>query len=166
MASNTSSYPQGSNSSFGQAVAVGLGAGAVGVAFMTVANKMEQLITGRPNSYVPGHTTGNLFRISRNQSPDGLNHLHHWGLGLITAPVRAIMAYNGMTGPYASFIFMAFRLTVDEVLENYAGTTPLPWTLPIMDQTIDLLHKFVFAFVSGYVCDRTIQGIRYFGKDY
>ncbi|KAL8653124.1 MAG: hypothetical protein Q9226_003972, partial [Calogaya cf. arnoldii] len=107
---------------------------------MTVSNKLEQFITGRPNSYVPGHTTGNLFRISRSQTPDHLNHLHHWSMGLITAPVRAIMAYNGMTGPYASFIFMALRLTADETLEYNAGTTPLPWTLPIMDQTIDLLH--------------------------
>lgn len=76
------------------------------------------------------------------------------------------MAYNGVTGPYASFIFMAIRLTADEVLEYNAGTTPKPWTLPVMDQTVDLLHKFVFAFVSGYVCDRTIQGVRYFGSDY
>ena len=76
------------------------------------------------------------------------------------------MAYNGMTGPFASFMFMALRLTADEALEVYAGTTALPWTLPIMDQTIDLLHKFVFAFVSGYVCDRMILGVRYFGSDY
>ena len=76
------------------------------------------------------------------------------------------MAYNGMTGPFASFIFMALRLTADEVLEYNARTTPLPWTLPIMDQTIDLLHKFIFAFVSGYVCDRMIQGVRYFRSDF
>ncbi len=133
---------------------------------MTASNKLEQLVTGRANSYVPAHTTGNLFGISRGRTPDGLNHLHHWGMGLITAPVRAIMAYNGYTGPYASFIFMALRLTADEVLEYSNGTTPPPWTLPILDQTVDLLHKFVFAFVSGYVCDRTIQGVRYFGRDY
>lgn len=76
------------------------------------------------------------------------------------------MAFNGITGPYASFMFLALRLTTDEVLEYNAGTIPLPWTMPIMDQTIDLLHKFVFAFVSGYVCDITIQGVRYFGAEY
>ncbi|KAL8751012.1 MAG: hypothetical protein Q9184_006212, partial [Pyrenodesmia sp. 2 TL-2023] len=102
---------------------------------MTVSNKLEQQLTNRPNSYVPGHTTGNLFGISRSRNPDGLNHLHHWGMGLIAAPVRAIMAYNGVTGPYASFIFMALRLTADEVLEYNAGVTPKPWTLPVLDQT-------------------------------
>ncbi|KAL8988951.1 MAG: hypothetical protein Q9177_002058, partial [Variospora cf. flavescens] len=157
MVDTPSFYPSGPHLPFGQSVAMGIGAGAIGVAAMTVSNKLEQLVTGRPNSYVPGHTTGNTFGISRSRTPDGLNHLHHWGMGLITAPVRAIMAYNGVTGPYACFIFMALRLMADEVLEYNAGTTPKPWTLPVMDQTVDLLHKFVFAFVSGYVCDRTIQ---------
>ncbi|KAI4155726.1 MAG: hypothetical protein L6R39_001178 [Caloplaca ligustica] len=165
MASNRP-YPQGPNGNFGQAVAVGLGAGAIGVTAMTITNKLEQLVTGRPNSYVPGHTSGNLLGVSqRSRTPDGLNHFHHWSMGLITAPVRAIMAYNGMTGPYASFIFMALRLTADEVLEYNAGVVPPPWTLPILDQTVDLLHKFVFSFVSGYVCDRMIRGVRYFGSD-
>ncbi|KAL8875872.1 MAG: hypothetical protein Q9198_005832 [Flavoplaca austrocitrina] len=166
MSGKASSYPQGPNVNFGQAVAVGLGAGALGVTVMTVSNKIEQLITDRPNSYVPGHTTGSLFRISRSQNPDGLNHLHHWGMGLITAPVRAIMAYNGVTGPYASFMFMVLRLMTDEILEYNAGTIPVPWTQPIFDQTIDLFHKFVFSFVAGYACDRMIQGVRYFGSDY
>lgn len=76
------------------------------------------------------------------------------------------MAYNGMTGPFASFMFMALRLMMDETLEIYAGATALPWTLPIRDQTIDLVHKFVFSFVAGYMCDRMIQGVRYFGEDY
>ena len=133
---------------------------------MTVSNKIEQLITDRPNSYVPGHTSGSLFRVSRSQTPDGLNHLHHWGMGLMTAPVRAIMAYNGVTGPYASFMFMVLRLMTDEILEYNAGTIPVPWTQPIFDQAIDLFHKFVFSFATGYVCDRMIQGVRYFGSDY
>lgn len=76
------------------------------------------------------------------------------------------MAYNGVTGPYASFIFLVLRLATDEILEYNAGVIPVPWTQPVFDQTIDLLHKTVFAFVSGYVCDRWIQGVRYFGDEY
>lgn len=76
------------------------------------------------------------------------------------------MAYNGVTGPYASFMFMVLRLMTDEILEYNAGTIPVPWTQPIFDQTIDLFHKFVFSFVTGYACDRMIQGVRYFGSDY
>ena len=76
------------------------------------------------------------------------------------------MAYNGVTGPYASFMFMVLRLMTDEILEYNAGTIPVPWTQPIFDQAIDLFHKFVFSFATGYVCDRMIQGVRYFGSDY
>ena len=31
-----------------------------------------------------------------------------------------------------------------------------PW--PVREQWIDLLHKGVFAFVTGYLCDKWIMG--------
>ena len=129
---------------------------------MTMSNKLEQFFTNRPNSYVPGHTIGILLGISRDRHPDFLNHVHHWGLGILSGPVRAAMAYNGIIGPYSSFMFMALRLLVDEVLENAAGTSSPPWTWPINEQVIDLVHKAVYAFVSGYVCDKMVRGVTYF----
>ncbi len=127
-----------------------------------MSNKIEQFFTHRPNSYVPGHTTGILLGLSRDRHPGFLNHVHHWGVGLLTTPIRAVMAYNGMIGPFSSFIFMFIRLMVDEVLENTAGTSSPPWTWPINEQVIDLVHKGVFAFLSGYVCDRFVRGVTYF----
>ena len=41
----------------------GLLAGAVGVAAMTLAEKLEQALTGRPNSYVPAHTLERLLGL-------------------------------------------------------------------------------------------------------
>ena len=44
--------------SLGSVFLYGLVAGAAGVAAMTVAEKLEQTVTRRPNSYVPAHTLG------------------------------------------------------------------------------------------------------------
>lgn len=130
---------------------------------MTLSNKIEQFFTNRPNSYVPGHTTAYHFGIeNRDRHPDVLNHIHHWGLGMITGPIRATMSYYGIIGPYASFMFLAFRILCDEVLENTAGTSSAPWTWPINEQVIDLVHKAVFAFLGGYICDRMVRGVTYF----
>ena len=41
----------------------GVLAGVAGVAAMTLAEKLEQAITGRPNSYVPAHTLERLLRL-------------------------------------------------------------------------------------------------------
>ncbi|MDQ5852524.1 MAG: hypothetical protein M3380_10745, partial [Chloroflexota bacterium] len=41
----------------------GLVAGLVGVAAMTAGEKLEQLVTHRPNSYVPAHTLERLLRL-------------------------------------------------------------------------------------------------------
>ena len=129
---------------------------------MTLSNKLEQAITLRPNSYVPGHTTGNLLGISRDRHPDILNHVHHWGMGIMTGPVRAIMSYYGIIGPFSTFMFTGFRILCDQVLENTAGTSAPPWTWPINEQVIDVVHKGVFAIITGYICDRAVRGVTYF----
>jgi hypothetical protein len=47
----------------GKAVLRGLAAGVVGVAAMTVAEKIEQVFTHRPNSFVPAHTLERCTRV-------------------------------------------------------------------------------------------------------
>jgi hypothetical protein len=49
-------------------VTFGLLAGAVGVAAMTLAEKLEQAFTRRPNSYVPAHTLERLLGLP--EKPD------------------------------------------------------------------------------------------------
>jgi hypothetical protein len=46
-----------------EVLARGLIAGAVGVAAMTLAEKLEQAFTKRPNSYVPAHTLERLLGL-------------------------------------------------------------------------------------------------------
>jgi hypothetical protein len=50
----------------------GLVAGAVGVAVMTLGEKVEQVFTHRPSSFVPAHTLERLLGLP--SKPDGQPH--------------------------------------------------------------------------------------------
>jgi hypothetical protein len=138
----------------------GLLAGAAGVTAMTLAEKLEQVLTGRPNSYVPAHTLERLLK--RQARPDrerlGLNWAMHWGQGILLGVVRAAMARRGIRGPFGSFLFLNLRLLNDQTLENATGVGAPPWTWPRDEQVIDLLHKTAYAFATGAVADLLVTG--------
>ena len=140
-------------------LAKGLVAGTVGVAAMTLTEKMEQSMTGRPNSYVPAHTLERLLR--RPHRPDRertlMNWSMHWAQGIALGVVRALMADRGLRGPIGSHIFMNLRLLNDQTLENATGVGAPPWTWPMEEQIIDLLHKAVYAHATGVVADLLIE---------
>ncbi|KAL4950734.1 hypothetical protein BDW69DRAFT_201983 [Aspergillus filifer] len=137
----------------------GCGAGLLGVAAMTTGEKLEQHFTGRPNSYVPGHTLERLLSLPPRPDSErfGLNMAMHYGQGAAAAIIRALMSANGVRGPFADFMFIAIRLMIDQTLENWTGVGALPWTWPVDEQIIDILHKAVFASVTGYFTDRWLQ---------
>ena len=138
----------------------GLVAGLAGVAAMTAAEKMEQAFTHRPNSFVPGHTLERLLR--RSSKPDEqrqwMNWAMHWGQGVLLGAARGLMAERGVRGPVGSFLFLNLRLLNDQTLENATGVGAPPWTWPVDEQVIDLLHKAVYAFTTGLVVDRLVSG--------
>lgn len=106
-----------------QAAAKGLVAGAVGVAGMTLGEKLEQAVTRRPNSYVPAHTAERLLGLP--QKPDAqrwpLNHAMHWGQGILLGALRGVWAASGLRGPGANAVYTIIRLSVDQTLENATG---------------------------------------------
>lgn len=134
----------------------GLLAGFAGVATMTVAEKLEQLLTHRPDSYVPAHTLERLLGLPHK--PDHqrlvLNWTMHWGQGILLGIARAWMAEKGISGPVGSHLFMNLRLLADQTLENATGVGAPPWTWPIDEQVIDLIHKGIYAFTTGAVADK------------
>lgn len=144
----------------GKTVFYGLLAGAAGVAAMTLAEKIEQQLTKRPDSYVPAHTLERL--LARPHKPDaerlGFNWAMHWGQGILLGVVRGLMAEGGLRGPVGSFMFTNLRLLCDQTLENATGVGAPPWTWPKDEQVIDLLHKGVYGFATGAVADMLING--------
>ncbi|MGI4803606.1 MAG: hypothetical protein ACRYFL_02475 [Janthinobacterium lividum] len=131
----------------------GIIAGLAGVAAMTLAEKLEQVFTKRPNSYMPAHTLEKLTGLQAKGDNDFLNWTMHWGQGILLGAVRGLMAEKGIRGPMASFLFMNLRLLNDQTLENATGVGSLPWTWPKDEQAIDLIHKGIYAFVTGAVVD-------------
>ncbi|MDP9381801.1 MAG: hypothetical protein M3Q29_16975 [Chloroflexota bacterium] len=138
----------------------GLVAGLAGVTAMTAAEKLEQALTHRPNSFVPGHTLERLLRLPPKPDEERLwlNWAMHWGQGILLGAVRGVMAERGMRGPVGSFMFLNLRLLNDQTLENATGVGAPPWTWPVDEQVIDLLHKAVYAFTTGAVADRLTSG--------
>ncbi len=123
---------------------------------MTVASKVEQAVTGRPDSFVPAHTLERL--LGRPTLPDeqrrGFNWAMHWGTGIALGPWRGVMAEAGLRGPWASAMFTVIRLSTDQTFENATGVGAPPWTWPRRELLVDVLGKSVYAFATGLVADR------------
>lgn len=136
----------------------GAAAGAVGTLVMTAVEKLEQALTGRPSSYMPAASTARLLRLPEKPDTErtALNLTMHAFWGIAGGVLRAFMARRGIRGPFASYMFTGARLSIDQTLENAAGVGAPPWTWPRDEQVIDLLHKGVYALVTGALVDRWV----------
>ena len=136
----------------------GLISGTAGVAVMTLGEKLEQALTGRPNSFVPAHTLERLLRLPHKPDSErvALNWTMHYGQGAVAGVIRAFMARGGLGGAPAVFMFTGARFSIDQTLENATGVGAPPWTWPRNELYIDLLHKAVYAFATGALVDRWV----------
>lgn len=133
-------------------------AGLLGVAAMTAAEKLEQSVTGRPNSYVPARALLTLLgrSASDNDRPLAWNQAMHWSTGAALGAVRGIWAAAGLRGPRADLAHTALRLSFDQTVENATGVGAPPHTWPVSEQLIDVLHKAVYSFATGTAADRLL----------
>jgi hypothetical protein len=83
----------------GRAAARGAAAGLLGVAVMTAAEKLEQSVTRRPDSYVPGRTLMTLLGGHPGDAHRPLvwNHAMHWGTGAVLGALRGVWAAVGLS---------------------------------------------------------------------
>src|SRR3954470_12179875 len=134
----------------GQAALRGAVAGAIGVAAMTTAEKLEQRVTKRPNSYVPARTLLALVgrRLPETATPLVANHLMHWGTGITVGALRGLWSASDLRGARSSAAHTVVRLAVDQTLENATGVGAPPWTWPRSEQVLDVAHKVVYSFVT------------------
>lgn len=146
-----------------RAAAVGMLAGVAGVAAMTASEKLEQRWTGRKNSYVPNQTLRRLVGAPSHQwrrwhtpADVATNHAMHWGQGAAVGAVRGVMTQAGQRGLLASAVFAGVRFATDQTLENSTGVGSPPWTWPRGELVADVWHKYVYAVVTGWVCDRLL----------
>jgi len=132
-------------------------AGVAGAAAMAAASKLEQLVTGRPDSYVPAHTLGRLLGL---RDPDGdrwaRNMAMHYASGAIGGAIRGVMSAANLRGPLASLMHTNLRLSFDQTLENLTGAGAPPWTWPRDELAIDVSHKALYSMVCGAVSDALV----------
>ncbi|NEK85898.1 hypothetical protein GCU60_08995 [Blastococcus saxobsidens] len=143
----------------GRAALRGALAGLAGVAVMTLGEKVEQAVTGRPDSYVPARTLTALTtgrRLPETSRPPVRNHLMHWGTGAAVGALRGIWAATGLRGWRASLWHASVRLATDQTLENATGVGAPPWTWSRRDLVVDVGHKVVYSLVTGAVADRLV----------
>jgi hypothetical protein len=140
------------------AAARGSAAGLLGVAVMTAGEKVEQALTGRPDSYVPARTLLTLLGRSPGDDARPLvwNHVMHWGTGAALGGLRGLWSAVGLRGPRAHLAHTVVRLATDQTLENAAGTGAPPHTWPVFEQVVDVAHKAVYSFATGLVADRIV----------
>lgn len=134
----------------------GLLAGTAGVLVMTLGEKVEQRLTGRPDSHVPARVLQRLTGMRERpggRQPVPVNLAMHFGQGMLLGVLRSVMAHAGLRGPWSSAKFAVVRLTNDQILENATGVGAPPPTWPRRELAVDLLHKTVYAFTTGVVAD-------------
>ncbi len=133
-------------------------AGLAGAGVMTAGEKIEQLVTGRPSSFVPGRTLAHLLNLPDSDG-DRLvrNWTMHYGTGAAAGILRAAMSASNLRGPGASLMHTQLRLSIDQTLENLTGVGAPPWTWPRDELIIDVLHKAVYASVTGAVADALVR---------
>jgi hypothetical protein len=133
----------------------GAAAGLLGVAVMTIGEKLEQSVTSRPNSYVPGRTLRALLGRPAGQleQPPVWNLAMHYGTGALLGTLRGLWAAVGLRGPRANAAHTVVRLAFDQTLENVTGCGAPPHTWPVEEQLWDVAHKAVFSFSTGVFAD-------------
>jgi hypothetical protein len=130
-------------------------AGVAGAAVMTAGEKLEQRLTGRPSSYVPGRTLANLFGLERpNEHRFARNMALHGGRHARHAPRRDVG--GELARSHASLMHTPVRLSTDQRLENLVGVGAPPWTWPRDELVVDVLHKGVYSLATGAMADRLV----------
>jgi len=141
-----------------RATGQGVVAGLLGTAVMTAAEKTEQALTRRPNSYVPARALLTLLGRSPGDDDQPLlwNHAMHWGTGALLGGLSGVWAATGLRGARAHLAHTVVRLAFDQTVENATGVGAPPHTWPRLEQVVDIAHKAIYSLTTGLVAERLI----------
>lgn len=134
----------------------GMVAGLVGTVAMTLSEKLESAVSGRPPSTVPGQVGAHLVPgkdPARTADVHGLNAPVHWAHGVSMGAVRGLLDSAGLSGPAATAAHFALLWGGDAALYKTLGIAKAPWEWSADELATDLLHKGVYAVVTGAVYD-------------
>ena len=145
-----------SDNSVVRAMVRGMVAGAVGTVAMTLSERVEMSLSGRAPSTVPGQVEAHLLPSADPTSPGDVARLGgpvHWGHGVVMGALRGVLDVAGLEGPAASAAHLALVWGGDAALYRTLGIADVPWRWDADELGADLLHKGVYAVVTGAVYD-------------
>jgi len=134
----------------------GLVAGAVGTVAMTVSERLEMAVSGREGSQVPGKVGASLLPGKDPESASDVAQLNtavHWTHGITMGALRGALDVAGLRGPEASLAHFALLWGGDAALYRALGVADVPWHWTPDELATDMLHKGVYAAVTGGVYD-------------
>lgn len=137
-------------------------AGAAGTAVMTLGEKLEQALTGRPDSSVPAHTLERLLGLRERPDSERIarNLIMHFGTGILAGAIRGLMSRGGARGFKGFMTFLGVRMAMDQLLETSTAVGAPHDELPLDERWIDKGHKAVYALVTGVIADALIEAVR------
>ena len=145
-----------STTSVARAAARGMVAGAVGTVAMTLTQRLEMSLSGRAPSTVPGQVGAHLLPGADPAAPADVARLNgpvHWGDGMTMEAIHGVLHEMGLHGPAASAAHFALVWGGDAALYRALGIADVPWHWNRDELGSDLLHKGVYAAVTGAVYD-------------
>lgn len=134
----------------------GMLAGAVGTIAMTLSERLEMAASGREASNVPGQVGAHVVP---GKDPDSdadvasLNSPTHWAHGISMGALRGALDIAGLAGPTATAAHFALVWAGDAALYRALGIADVPWRWEPDELASDMLHKGVYAAVTGAVYD-------------
>ncbi len=144
------------NSGLLGALGRGMVAGAVGTAAMTVTERLEMAVTGRPGSQVPGKVGAHLTPGKDPASPADVAQLNtavHWTHGITMGALRGALDVAGIRGSQATLTHFALLWGGDAALYRALGIAEAPWRWSADELATDMTHKGVYAAVTGVTYD-------------
>lgn len=135
-----------------RAAGLGIVAGAVGTAVLTIAERAEMAMTGREPSTVPGQVGAKLAGREVESNPalvERLNPVVHWGHGIGLGAVRGLLDAAGLKPASATLAFYPLVFGGDAALYRALNIAPAPWAWTRTELATDLFGKGVLAFATS-----------------
>lgn len=131
-------------------VGVGLAAGLVGTAAMTVSSTIEQKIRPRESSSTPADAASKVLGVEpTDEGRARFSQLVHIGYGTAWGAVRGLLATVGITGPTASAVHFALVWGAEQVMLPVLKVSPSATQWGASEIAIDGMHHAVYATTTG-----------------
>lgn len=136
----------------GTALLLGLVAGAIGTAVLTVVEYLDIAVTGRPSSMVPGEVAVELTggdhraqrdRVQRMNLP--MHVMHGTGVGAVLGALSLL----DLGAVATTALFAVLLLGADWMLYVALGITDAPWRWQGTELARELILKAIFAAAVG-----------------